>query len=139
MRLLALLLCVAAVGTGCGTPAPPPAPEPEPVPKPAEPNDGWPTRGEVLAYLDGKSVPFSDPNRPSGERDTSHVLKRDQIEALEVKHSGTRVEDGPWDTPVSFIFNTAAGRYAVDAVVSHKLIENKRAFFGFRVRAVSKL
>jgi hypothetical protein len=130
MRLLVMLVCVAAIGAGCGTPAP--------TPKPAEPIDGWPTQEEVLTYLDGKSVPFSDPNRPSGERDQSLVLKREQVEALEVKHSGTRVEDGPWDTPVSFILNTGAGRYAVDAVVSHKLIENKRAFFGFRVRDVSR-
>jgi hypothetical protein len=133
-----MLVCVAAIGAGCGTPAPTTAPDAPPTPKPAEPIDGWPTQEEVLAYLDGKSVPLSDPNRPSGERHWNHVLKREQVEALEVRHSGTRVEDGPWDTPVSFILNTATGRYAVDAVVSHKLIENKRAFFGFRVRDVSK-
>jgi hypothetical protein len=148
MRLLAMLVCGAAVGAGCRPPAPTPAPaaepapapaptpEPAPAPKSTGPNEGWPTAAEVLAYLDGKSIPLPEPNRPPGERDRNHVLKREEVEALEIKRDGTRGGDGSWDTPVNFILDTGAGRYMVISIVTHKLIEDKRTFSGFRVRDV---
>jgi hypothetical protein len=127
------LLIVVAYVVGCGSPGPPTA-----APEPSGPNDAWPTREEVLAYLDGKSVPLSVPNQLSGADDKGHVLKREQIEALEVKTSGGNINGGAWSTEVNFLLNTGTGRYAVSGTVEHRLIENTRAFFGFRVREVSK-
>jgi hypothetical protein len=131
-----LPLIVVVLGVACSSPSSP-APSPEP-PRKDGPHEGYPTKEEVLAYLDGKAVSLTDPKQPAGKDEKPHILKRDQIEALQVNPSGSSFNDGPWSTTVNFIFNTGDARYAMEIWVSHRLVENKRAFFGMQVKQVSR-
>ena len=100
---------------------------------PAGTPNTYPSKDEVLDYLDGKTIAQSlEKGAPR------FVLKRDQVEALEVDKSATSVGDGPWVTSVTFIANAGDGRYAVKLTVQHRRVEDKRAFFGFTVQEVAK-
>jgi len=102
---------------------------------PAKASDAYPSRDEVLDYLDGKTISLSS---PPANGEPQFVVKRDQIEALEIEQSGTSVDNGPWVTAMTFIAKTNEGRYAVKMTVRHRQVEGKRAFFGFRVTEMSK-
>lgn len=54
-----------------------------------------------------------------------------------MEQSGTSVGDGPWSTNVTFIAKSGMERYAVKLTVQHRRVENKRAFFGFRVQDIA--
>jgi hypothetical protein len=110
---------------------------PSPGAGPKQPSEAYPTKDEVLDYLDGKAISLSAPDPPR-KGEAQFVLKRDQMEALEVSDSGTKVGDGPWTTGVSLLAKTDEGRYAVKMTVQHRRVEDKRAFFGFHVTEMSK-
>jgi hypothetical protein len=106
-------------------------------PRADEPQEAWPTRDEVMGYLDGKEVVLPEPGRAPDAKEQPHVLKREEIEVLEVEKSGSK-SGGPWTTEVNFVVRTGGGRYAVDARVDHKLVEGKRMFYGMRVGSVAR-
>ena len=99
------------------------------------------TREEVLNYLDGKELPLAVPGpgepKLEGEPPTV-VLKRDQITVLDPEPGVRAVDTAPWTSKVTFLYAHDGERYAVEATVDHKLVENQRAFFGFRPRRVAK-
>jgi len=102
-----------------------------------KPSDAYPTKEEVLDYLDGKTISL-DTAEASAKGKAEFVFKRNQIQALDVSESGSKVGDGPWVTGVTFLVKTEQGSYAVKMTVQHQQVENKRAFFGFRVTEVAK-
>jgi hypothetical protein len=108
-----------------------------PSPKAKGPSQAYPTKEEVLDYLDGKTISLDAPEAPAKEK-AQLVVKRNQIEALEVSDSGSKLGDGPWVTGVTFLLKTDQGSYAVKMTVQHQLVDDKRAFFGFRVTEMSK-
>ncbi len=110
--------------------------------RPAEKEaDAWPTNQEILAYLDGKTISEPAPSTPvkgseSGQK--SFVLKKGEISSLEVKKSGVAVSGEPWSTPIHFIFNEGGRKYAVDARVDHRKVDDKRAFFGLQAERIAE-
>jgi hypothetical protein len=138
MLRLAIVLVVLALGAiGCDrrtVPAVAVGPA-RPGATPAESSESYPSKEEVLDYLDGKTISRTD---PPAKDELQFTLRRDQIEALEVDKSGTSVGDGPWTTTVTFIAKADETRYAVKLTVKHRRIEDKRAFFGFHVSEVAK-
>ena len=93
----------------------------------------YPSRAEVLAYLDGKTIR----SPKSAQPEISLTLKKDQIETLVVSQS--RISGGElWSTPVQFIVVTEKHRYAVEARVSHNWIEGKRVFYGIEIQQFAK-
>src|SRR5262245_33067891 len=140
-QLVSPLLLLALVALGCQRAESTFAvvgPSPRNVsPRPKEPSEAYPTKEEVLDYLDGKTISLSAPEPPkTGE--AQFVLKRDQLEALEVSESGSKAGDGPWTTGVSLLAKTDEGRYAVKMTVQHRRVENKRAIFGCHVAEMAK-
>jgi hypothetical protein len=105
--------------------------------QPAKASEAYPSKEEVLDYLDGKTISLSA-SEPPKKGDAQFVLKRDQIEALEVSESGSKAGDGPWTTGVSLLVKTEEGRYAVKMTVQHRRVEEKRAFYGFHVTEMAK-
>jgi hypothetical protein len=97
-----------------------------------------PTQEEVLDYLDGKDIALSDPETGSDRAAKSWTLKRSQIDALEVAQNKATPAGEPSISGVTFIFNSDRGRYAVHGVVSYRFVQEKCAFFGFKVVEVSK-
>src|SRR5947209_8591513 len=130
MRLLIPILIAAAAVTGCDSYSTTTSPAPA-----ARGNEAWPTRDEVLAYLDGKAIPLtSDPAGGAAEV-RKWTFRPDRVEAVEVVHEGSH-SGGPWTTPVHLIVDTDDGQFAVTLQVSHQLIECRRAFYGYEfVRA----
>jgi hypothetical protein len=98
-----------------------------------ESSDAYPSKDDVVDYLEGKTIARSDPTAKAGPQ---FVFQRDHVEAMEVEKSGTMVSDGPWTTTVRFIAKSGMERYAVTMTVQHRRVENKRAFFGYRVHDV---
>lgn len=139
MRPAAILLGVLTLGIlGCNwqaKTAPAPAPGPAPSAVTTGSSEAYPSKDEVIDYLDGKTIARPD---PSGKSEPRFVFARDSIEALEVDQGGTSVGDGPWSTKVTFIAKSGMERYAVKMTVQHRRVENKRAFFGFFVQDIAQ-
>lgn len=134
-RLLLVLLLSSAVA--CQRPTTNSAGSP-PSPTPGETSsDGYPSKEELLTYLEGKSMPLVVGQSDAKPAD-SIVLHREQIEALSVSQGGYSVNGGPWNTSVTFLVNTEKGKYAVVADVQHRRVENKRAFFGLNFKEVAR-
>lgn len=109
-----------------------------PTPAPTTQSEAWPSKDEVLAYLDGKPISLAE-SSDSPEKDKKrHTIKKDQIEVLQVTTAGSHSGGEPWSTEINFVINTGEARYAVVGRVEHKLIESKRAFFGFQVQKVAR-
>ena len=134
MRSRAVLHLLVLSVLGCNR-AVPVGPVPEPDNPVAAAASEYPTKAEVMDYLDGKTMPSKVPTNPN---DKGIVLKREQIEALEVTQSATQFNDNPWTTDVTFLVRTPDGRYGARATVSHRKVEGKRAFFGVEFREVAK-
>jgi hypothetical protein len=113
-------------------------PNPEAQTAPPGEARSYPSKEEVLAYLDGKTVDLAGPNRTSEKAEKPCTLERDQIEALEVEQSSVRINDGPRNTTVTFLLDSDQGRYAVKFWVYYRWVEKKCAFFGFEVKELSK-
>ena len=92
-----------------------------------------PSKEEVLAYLDGKTI------HPPGADKSEITLKKEQIRALEVETSSSRAGNEPWSTAVRFVVTTDQGRYAVEIWVRHNTVENERVIYGFDVKRLDKL
>ena len=133
-RLLPLVLVGCAFGCNRMGPAPAVAP---PAPAPAEGSDSYPSKAEVLDYVDGKPMPLALTG-PDAKADNTVALRRDQIDALEVDRGGSSADGGPWLTSVTFLADTPRGKYAVRAQVQHRRVEDKRAFFGVEFKEVVK-
>ncbi len=129
--IILLILLPATWGVACNGASPS---RPESVPE-AKSSEGLPTREEVLAYLDGKTVALPDPS--GGKSDKQYTLRRDRIEALDVR-GGALGGELTWNSAVHFLWDTGEGRYAVVASVEHRLIQNKRAFFSVTIRRASR-
>jgi hypothetical protein len=105
------------------------------APVPARTSEGTPTKDEVLDYLDGKEILLAGGHPPlDGPK---YTIRKADIEALKVG-SGASVNNGPWSTEIDLLLNTGQGRFAILARVEHKLIENKRAFFGYKIERVAR-
>ena len=137
MRLASLLLGVFILGVvGCNwQAATAPAVVPASTGGATGSSDAYPSKDEVLDYLDGKTIARPD---PSDKGEPRFVFQRDHVEALEVEQSGTSVNNGPWTTTVRFIAKSGMERYAVKLTVQHRRVENKRAFFGFNVQDIAR-
>ncbi len=103
--------------------------------------DAWPSDQEILAYLDGKTI--FEPTPASSEKGgsvppKSFLLKAGNISSLEVKKSGVAVSGEPWTTPIHFILDEGGRKYAVDASVDHRKVDNKRAFFGLKAERIAE-
>src|SRR5262245_52965953 len=90
---------------------------------PPEPADRHPTRDEILAYLDGKTVRLPDGDKPE------ITIRNGQIDALEVEKIWSRINDDPWSGDVHFLLTTDRGRYAVDGRVSYRNVEKQIVFY----------
>ena len=147
MRPVILLAFLAAIaGTGCPRPSrdhahDPAAPATAPQAAEDRPSEGRPSKQEVLDYLDGKEIALVEGERRLGHElpksAPRHVVRKAHIEALKVGN-GASVNGGPWSTDIDFLLNTGEARYAVLATVSHKRIEDRRAFFGFEIKRVAR-
>lgn len=136
-RAVPVLLLVAVVG--CNRPAAPiPVTTASTVTPQDNGSDGYPSKAEVLDYLDGKEMPLNPKGRPDGKPGETVTLRKDRIEALTVDQSGTSFDNGPWQTRITFIVEAANARYAVRGTVQHRRVENKRAFFGIEFSEVAK-
>src|SRR5262245_26789577 len=136
VRLSILLVVLALGGIGCDRrTAPAVVVGPGPGAARAESSESYPSKEEVLDYLDGKTISRTD---PPAKDELQFTLRRDQVEALEIDKSGTSVNDGPWTTNVTLIAKSDETRYAVKLTVKHRRIEDKRAFFGFHVSEVAR-
>ena len=144
--LVASFLALAFGGVACEqrttAPASAPAvgramPGPAPAPTDAGPSESRPTKEKVTDYLDGKEIDLSV-GQVVAKPGPKHVIRKDQIEALQVATSATSVNNGPWSVQVDFILNTGTARYAVTGRVEHRLVERKRAFFGLTIRQVAR-
>jgi hypothetical protein len=103
-------------------------------------NETTPTKDEIAAYFEGKSLPLpqADNVALSGDKSSkSCIMKKDGIEALS-KGSGSRWGSEPWSTGITFLYNAGDARYAVEADISHMPVGDKTAFFGFTVKRVAK-
>jgi hypothetical protein len=113
-------------------------------PDPAQPNapgktrDDYPTKEEVLDYLDGKAIALSDPETEGDRAAKSYTLKRSRIEALEVARNKATPLGEPSVSAVTFILNSDQGRYLVHGLVSYRLVQEKCAFSSFKVVESSK-
>ena len=137
MRHLASLLLLVSLATlGC-QPATATFSAVAPPPKAKGPSQAYPTSEEVLDYLDGKTITLDTPDTPAKGR-AQLVLRRNQIEELDVSDSGTQLAGGPWVTGVAFLLKTDQGSYSVKMTVQHELVDDKRSFSGFRVAEVSR-
>jgi hypothetical protein len=134
MRSLGIFLFATAFAIGCNRVGPNGASAPGAVPA-TDPEANYPTRSEIIDYLDGKTMPSRVPADP---KDAGILIRRDQIDALEVEKRASRINDGPWSTDVTFLLKTPDGKYAVRATVEHRRVEGKRAFFGIDFREVAK-
>ena len=96
MRHASILLAVFSLGAvGCNwqaKTAPAPVPSPAPAAGATGGSEAYPSKDEVLDYLDGKTIARPD---PSGKSEPRFVFSRDSVEALEVDQGGTSVGDGP--------------------------------------------
>jgi hypothetical protein len=140
MRVLPVLLVVAVVGCNRLAPTNPAiAPSNGPV-TPAQDggSEGYPSKAEVLDYLDGKELPLHPKDQPNGKPSETVTLRKDRIEALSVEQSGTSFDNGPWQTRITFIVEAGNAKYGVRATVQHRRVENKRAFFGIEYSEVAK-
>jgi hypothetical protein len=135
-HLASLLFLISLAAMGC-QPATATFSAVAPSPKAKGPSQAYPTNEEVLDYLDGKTISLDTPDAPAKGK-AQLVLRRNQIEALDVSDSGTQLTGGPWVTGVTFLLKTDQGSYAVKMTVQHQLVDDKRAFFGFRVTEMSK-
>lgn len=135
MRLAALVFLVLAVfGGGCQRSLPIPGAGTTKEPR----SSSFPSKAEVLEYLDGKTISLTKPMKTPEKGNPAFVLKKDQIEALEVGSNAGRIGDGPWTTTVTFIAKTDQGRYAINCDVHYRIVEGKCAFFGLDVREAAK-
>lgn len=124
MRQLAFLVIFALVSCGRQT---------APVAAPAATDNVAPTNAEILAYLEDKPLPIS---KPGGQ---SYRIHLEGIEALSVRTDSIRSDAGPWQTGISFIYNTWRARYAIEAVVVHETIGAQRVFHALRLARVMAL
>ena len=78
-------------------------------------DDPFITREAVLSYLDGKAIPQLNSTDAAGKPEKWLILKKEQIEALEMK------SDDPAAMSVRFAVNSESGRHIVEAsfVVFH--------------------
>jgi hypothetical protein len=108
------------------------------VPAAADSARRYPSRDEVLDYLDGKTIALAardpSPNRLAG----GHQFRRDRIEALEVEQARARINSEPWTTTVTFLLRTDDARYAVRGEVAYRWVEDRCAFTGFRVTELAE-
>jgi hypothetical protein len=133
-------LCVGLVAgffLGRGLP-PGGGPAPAQTNAPGKSRDDYPTKEEVLDYLDGKAIALSDPETGSDRAAKSCTLKRSQIEGLEVARNKATPLGEPSVSAVTFLLNSDQGRYAVHGLVSYRFVQEKCAFSGFKVVEVSK-
>jgi len=132
VALLALL-------PACQRPANDDKPAP-PAPAPAQHrSEGNLTAEEVKDYLHGKTLQLSAEAANGNGKEKAGIvtIKKEGITALKVGN-GASVNNGPWSHEVTFLYGTEEGSYAVIAEVEHRLVEDKRAFFGFRVTRIVK-
>jgi hypothetical protein len=135
-----LVLSMALITSACSRPPPqPPAQAPDaggPGAKLDE--DVWLKKEDLLAYLEGKSLPLRVPAEGKDPPPTV-ILTRKQVEAVEVEQ---RIDSGashPWgSTPASLIVRVDDARYVIRLQVLHRLVEGKRVFKEFEVREVVK-
>lgn len=135
-RCLPLLLLTGVLA--CDRPPLPPvkvAPSVLTVPPQNTGSDAWPSKAEVLEYLDGKELPLA--SRPGD----SVTIRKDRVKDLQVQTRGSATKGWgpPWRTPINFVVTTPDGRYAVDADVLHQMIDEKRAFFRLEFKTVAVL
>jgi hypothetical protein len=117
---------------------PGPGPAAEQRNTPGKTRDDYPTKEEVLDYLDGKAIVLSDPQTGSERTAKSCTLQRSQIEALEVARNKETPLGQASISGVTFILNSDQGRYAVHGLVSYRLVQEQCAFVGFKVVEVRK-
>jgi hypothetical protein len=105
-------------------------------------NETTPTKDEIAAYLDGKTLSLPEADRLTlnqGETSTkSCVMKKDGIEAVEKGSGAYRIGDDPWSTPLTLLYKAGDAHYAVDMTIQHKPLGGKSAFYGFSVTRVAK-
>jgi hypothetical protein len=82
-----------------------------------------PTKGEVAAYLDGKTLPLPEGDTlrvDQGEKSNrSCVMTEAGVEAVEWGNDH-RLDDQRWSTFIVFVYNTGDAYYAVDADLLHQ-------------------
>ncbi len=99
-------------------------------------SDDYPSKEELLAYLDGKSIKLTE----SGKPEKTVVLNRGQIDGVQVEQSVSSGASHPWgSTPVNLVIRADDERYAVRLSVLHQRIEGKRVFKSFEVLEAHKV
>jgi hypothetical protein len=93
--------------------------------------ESWPANPEVLAFLNGKTLPVL---KSGGE---PLVIGLDGIEALSVQRHGVHTPEGGWATGISLVYNSRWARYTVEAIVEHRLLGEERVFSAFTVKRIA--
>ena len=136
--LIAFVVALAFIAAGCERrQAASNGPGPSPAPAEDEGTASRPTKAEIIDYLDGKEIDLGAV-RPGDKAGPKHVVRKEQIEAVQLADSASSVNDGPWSIKIDFLLNTGPARYAVTARVEHKRVDKKRAFYGFSVEQVAR-
>ena len=100
----------------------------------AKPKLAPPPKERVLAFLDGQTIPPPAATDASGKEQKPLVLKREQIEELEVKAEDT------FFTSVKFVVKADGGRYSVVGTINQGILDSDQTpvFYTFRGRIVSR-
>jgi hypothetical protein len=95
--------------------------------------DTTPTKEEIAAYLDGKTLPLPEADNTilnAGEKSSKTcTMTKDGVEAVQKGSTWTSGGD-PSTTSIVVLYKTADARYAVDAILQHKPVGDTSAFFG---------
>jgi hypothetical protein len=138
MRLTVIGMALLLGISGCNRITGPPSSGHEPDQPAPQENRVHPTRDEFIAYLDAKTISLSEPGSAPEKKEWTHVIKREEVEAVQFADTATSINNGPWSKDVTFLLKTAEGRYAVEAQISYRAVEGKTAFFGMEVKTVAK-
>ena len=117
-------------GTPGGTPTTPDTP-------PAIREEFDLTAEEVKNYLDGKPLELPEEKAEKGKPNRTVTMSKEGVTAVQISNA-SRANNDPWEHEVTFIYDTGMGSYAVIARVQHRVVEQKQAFFGFKLNRVEK-
>jgi hypothetical protein len=99
-------------------------------------NDPRPPDGEVLDYLDGKTIP---PNVPGVDKARQPlVLQKNGITELHFQ-SASKGNDDPWNCEYSFLYDSGGPLFIIDVSIPIRQLGSRRVFLDMNVRQLTKV
>lgn len=91
-----------------------------------------PTKDDVVAYLDGKTITPTDAGEASGQKVKPLTLKKEAMEAVTIRR------EDHFFTSAAITLKTDAGSYAIDITINHHPIDGTFMFDSFRVEKAAR-